>query len=125
MGIDDVPARPRIGEGPRIGASQRRELVETCRISRQSKSASITVDRQSRSVREALVQAIQTELDITPELNTGGGTSDGRFIAPLVSEVVELGLPNTTIHKINESTPVQDLESLSRVYATVLEKLFS
>jgi succinyl-diaminopimelate desuccinylase len=75
------------------------------------------------SLRTAVIQAIQSELDIQPELNTGGGTSDGRFIAPLGSEVLELGLLNASIHKVDENTPVDDLEALSRVYQRIMTKL--
>ena len=56
-------------------------------------------------------------------MNTGGGTSDGRFIAPLGTEVLEFGLLNRSIHKVNESTPVSDLERLADIYATVLNSV--
>jgi succinyl-diaminopimelate desuccinylase len=78
---------------------------------------------QPGELRSAVVQAIQAELGIQAELNTGGGTSDGRFIAPLGSEVVELGLLNASIHKIDENTSIDDLEALSSVYQRVIEEL--
>ena len=60
---------------------------------------------------------------IQPELNTGGGTSDGRFIAPLGTEVLEFGLLNQSIHQVNENTSTDDLEALSRVYRRVMGDL--
>jgi succinyl-diaminopimelate desuccinylase len=76
-------------------------------------------------LREAVVGAVQDVLGVTPELNTGGGTSDGRYIAPLGTEVLELGLLNTTIHQIDERTPVADLDRLCATYYDVLRRLFS
>ncbi len=76
-------------------------------------------------LRTAVVTAIQNELGIEPELNTGGGTSDGRFIAPLGSEVVELGLINESIHKIDENTSIQDLDALSAVYQRIISDLLA
>ncbi|MFB3106103.1 MAG: M20/M25/M40 family metallo-hydrolase, partial [Pseudomonadales bacterium] len=57
------------------------------------------------------------------ELSTSGGTSDGRFIAPLGCQVVELGPLNATIHKVNERVCVADLEPLSIIYLRILERL--
>ncbi|MFC1702696.1 M20/M25/M40 family metallo-hydrolase, partial [Pseudomonadota bacterium] len=74
-------------------------------------------------LRVAVTAAIQQELGIQPELNTGGGTSDGRFIAPLGTEVIELGLCNGSIHKVDENTPVDDLDALTRVYKQILTRL--
>ena len=74
-------------------------------------------------LRAAVKDAIVDELGIQAELNTGGGTSDGRFIAPLGTEVLELGLLNESIHKIDENTPVEDLEALSRVYKRIMLQL--
>lgn len=71
-----------------------------------------------------LVQsAIGEELGTDCELSTSGGTSDGRFIAPLDCEVVELGPVNATIHKVNECVAIADLEPLARTYERILEKL--
>lgn len=72
---------------------------------------------------DAVVGALEAELAVTPELSTGGGTSDGRFIAKMGCEVIELGPNNATIHKINERVPVDELEQLSRVYESVLMRL--
>ena len=71
----------------------------------------------------ACVSAIEEIKDITPELSTSGGTSDGRFIAKEGTQVVELGPVNATIHQINESILVKDLEDLSSIYTKVLTRM--
>jgi len=76
-------------------------------------------------LRHAVMGAIQSELGIQAEANTGGGTSDGRFIAPLGSEVVELGLINESIHKVDEHTSIKDLNALSRVYQRIISDLLT
>lgn len=58
-----------------------------------------------------------------PAFSTTGGTSDGRFIAPTGAQVVELGVGNATIHKVNECARLADIEELSLVYERVMEKL--
>jgi succinyl-diaminopimelate desuccinylase len=60
----------------------------------------------------------------TPELNTGGGTSDARFIAKYCP-VVEFGLVGQTMHQIDERTPVSDLDKLTAIYRGVLERYFA
>lgn len=75
------------------------------------------------NLRAAVTGAVQDILGLSPELNTGGGTSDGRFIAPLGSEVIELGLLNTTIHQANERTPIADLDHLFATYYETLRRL--
>jgi succinyl-diaminopimelate desuccinylase len=69
--------------------------------------------------------AIRDVCERTPELSTGGGTSDGRFIAPLGSQVVELGPVNATIHKVNECVSVKDLDRLSLVYEKIISTLLT
>ncbi|MCG3730899.1 succinyl-diaminopimelate desuccinylase [Vibrio cincinnatiensis] len=59
-----------------------------------------------------------------PQLLTTGGTSDGRFIAKMGAQVVELGPVNATIHKVNECVSIADLEKLTDMYTKILEKLF-
>ncbi len=66
---------------------------------------------------------IQKLCGIDAILSTGGGTSDGRFIAPTGAEVIELGLINKTIHKINECVKVDDLETLTKIFQNILEQL--
>ena len=60
-----------------------------------------------------------------PQLSTGGGTSDGRFIAPLGAQVVELGVVNASIHKVNESVRVADIDALHAMYFNVLRRLLA
>ena len=74
-------------------------------------------------LREAVVAAIGEHCGIAPEASTGGGTSDGRFIAPLGAEVVELGPVNASIHKIDESVALDELERLPRLYLSITERL--
>ena len=80
---------------------------------------------EAGGLRNAVIEAIQRELGVQPELNTGGGTSDGRFIAPLGTEVLEFGLLNESIHKVNENTSTDDLEALSRVYKRIMISLLT
>jgi succinyl-diaminopimelate desuccinylase len=68
-------------------------------------------------------RAVHDVTGLTPALSTGGGTSDGRFIAPTGSEVVELGVVNATIHKVNEHVRVEDIDTLRRIYLRVIELL--
>jgi succinyl-diaminopimelate desuccinylase len=72
---------------------------------------------------EAVVQAIRETTGRKPELSTTGGTSDGRFIAPTGAQVVELGVINATIHKVNEHVRVADIATLSKTYERVMELL--
>ena len=71
----------------------------------------------------ACVDAIKKIKEIKPELSTSGGTSDGRFISQEGTQVVELGPNNSTIHQVNESVSVQDLEDLSKIYFQVLTNI--
>ena len=73
----------------------------------------------------ACVEAIKKTKGIETELSTSGGTSDGRFIAQEGTQVIELGPVNATIHQINESVLVQDLDDLSEIYYQVLRNIFS
>jgi succinyl-diaminopimelate desuccinylase len=72
---------------------------------------------------DAVSEAVVRTTGRRPALSTGGGTSDGRFIAPTGAQVVELGLLNSTIHKADECVPVGDLDTLSRIYERSLELL--
>jgi len=71
----------------------------------------------------ATVAAVREIAGVEPEVNTKGGTSDGRFIAPTGAQVLELGPLNATIHKVNECVSVADLDTLSAIYERLLEKL--
>jgi len=72
---------------------------------------------------EAVKQAIYKVTGVETELSTGGGTSDGRFIAPAGAQVVEIGPSNKTIHKANEEVLVDDLERLSQIYEAILANI--
>lgn len=72
---------------------------------------------------DAVSRAIETIAGIKPQLSTSGGTSDGRFIADICPQVVELGPRNATIHKINEYVEVEDLERLPQIYRMTMESL--
>lgn len=74
---------------------------------------------------DAVGSAIQQETGARPKLSTGGGTSDGRFIAPLGAQVVELGVVNATIHKVNEAVRVEEIDQLHRIYVNVLRNLLT
>jgi succinyl-diaminopimelate desuccinylase len=72
---------------------------------------------------DAVRSAIHTVTGIETQLSTTGGTSDGRFIAQVCPQVIELGPPNATIHKINEYVAVADIEPLKDIYRQVLVNL--
>ena len=74
---------------------------------------------------EAARQAIKQHTGHAPALETTGGTSDGRFIAPTGAQVLELGPVNETIHKLNEHVNVKELDLLSDIYHSILENLLS
>jgi succinyl-diaminopimelate desuccinylase len=71
----------------------------------------------------AVSDAVRAVTGIVPELSRTGGTSDGRFIADICDEVVELGPVNATIHKLNERVRVDDLASLAAIYRGIVERL--
>ena len=73
----------------------------------------------------AVQNAIADETGIQTQLSTTGGTSDGRFMAQICPQVIELGPPNATIHKIDEHIAVADIEPLKNIYRRVLERLHS
>jgi len=74
---------------------------------------------------DAVGAAVQDVVGSRPKLSTGGGTSDGRFIAPLGAQVVELGVVNTTIHKVNECVRIEEIDALHRMYVNVLRNLLT
>ena len=73
----------------------------------------------------AAINAIRAETGLNAQLSTSGGTSDGRFIAPTGAQVIELGPLNATIHQVNERVAIADLETLSRIYQTILNQLLA
>ena len=68
--------------------------------------------------------SVEEVLDKEPTILTDGGTSDGRFMAKICNDVIEFGLINRSIHKVNECTSSDDLENLEKVYRLTLEKIF-
>ncbi|GKX63906.1 succinyl-diaminopimelate desuccinylase [Pragia fontium] len=72
---------------------------------------------------DAVSHAVEYYAAATPQLLTTGGTSDGRFIAQMGTQVVELGPVNATIHKVNECVKASDLQLLSRMYQKIMEQL--
>ena len=74
---------------------------------------------------DAALTAIREVTGIEPELSTTGGTSDGRFIADLCPQVIEIGPVNATIHKIDECVEVAALPKLSAVYRRILDQLLT
>jgi succinyl-diaminopimelate desuccinylase len=72
---------------------------------------------------DAVAGAVAAETGSPPELSTGGGTSDGRFISPAGVDVVELGPVNASIHKVNEHVRLADVAALARIYGAIMERL--
>ena len=73
----------------------------------------------------AVCAAVRTVTGRDPALSTGGGTSDGRFIAPMGAQVVELGVVNATIHKVNECVRIEDIDTLHAIYLQALRNLLA
>lgn len=73
------------------------------------------------AAREAILDVVGIETN----LSTSGGTSDGRFIAPTGAQVLEIGVVNATIHKLNECVKISELDQLSLIYQRLLEKLLT
>jgi len=76
-------------------------------------------------LRETAVAVCRELCGVEPEQSTGGGTSDGRFIAPLGAEVIELGPVNATIHKVDECVAIADLERLPSLYQAICARLLT
>ena len=72
---------------------------------------------------QAVSAAVESVTGLTPRQTTGGGTSDGRFIAPTGAQVVELGVTNASIHKVNEHCRVADIDKVRDIYQRMLELL--
>ena len=78
---------------------------------------------QPGQLTDAVVNAVKEKTGTAPELSTGGGTSDGRFISPAGTDVVELGPVNASIHKVNEHVRIDDVITLSTMYKRIMELL--
>lgn len=74
-------------------------------------------------LRQATIAAVQKITGLTPHCSTDGGTSDGRFVAPTGTAVIEVGVSNKTIHQIDECVKIADLEPLSQIYLEILTQL--
>jgi succinyl-diaminopimelate desuccinylase len=74
---------------------------------------------------DVVCAAIDDVTGIRPAFSTTGGTSDGRFIAPTGAQVVELGVANATIHKVNECVRVEDIDVLSQIYERVMQRVLT
>ena len=72
---------------------------------------------------QAVQHAIRLETGLETELSTTGGTSDGRFIAQICPQVIELGPTNATIHKLNECVPLADIAPLKNIYRQIMVAL--
>jgi succinyl-diaminopimelate desuccinylase len=71
-------------------------------------------------IHDIVARAIREEMGVEPRLSTHGGTSDGRFLIA-ICPVIDFGLPNATMHKLDEAAAVEDIRALTRIYAKVLE----
>ena len=74
---------------------------------------------------DATIAAIKQVRQLDAELSTSGGTSDGRFIAPTGTQVLELGPVNASIHKIDENVDIDELEELTEIYHEILMQLLA
>ena len=74
---------------------------------------------------DAVMQSIEAVAGCRPQVSTGGGTSDGRFIAPSGAQVVEVGHVNATIHQCNERVKLADIPKLTEIYKGILERLLA
>tara|TARA_B100000965_G_scaffold309736_1_gene269017 strand:+ start:51 stop:1181 length:1131 start_codon:yes stop_codon:yes gene_type:complete len=74
---------------------------------------------------EQIVNSVKSVTGYEPIINNGGGTSDGRFLQVMGSEIVELGPLNETIHKTDENVSLKDLDTLKGIYTNLLERLNS
>lgn len=80
---------------------------------------------EKKDLLNACLMSIKEELNMTAEISTDGGTSDGRFMAKICDQVIEFGLINESIHKINEHTTSAALDDVSKIYTSMLNKLLT
>ena len=80
---------------------------------------------EKKELLNSCIKATKDILGIMPNISTDGGTSDGRFIAKICDQVIEFGLINESIHKINEYTTENDLKNTTKVYTQILKNTFS
>lgn len=79
---------------------------------------------QAGTLTQAAQRACEKINNITPQLSTTGGTSDGRFIKDIANELIELGFVNATIHQVDEHIPLADVDKLSAIYQDIMTQLF-
>nr|KJZ11179.1 succinyl-diaminopimelate desuccinylase [Pseudoalteromonas rubra] len=84
---------------------------------------SVSVPLQHRSLIGAAAESIRETVGIECQYSTSGGTSDGRFFQEISHQVIELGLPNKTIHQENERVAVTEIENLAKIYKQLFSKL--
>ena len=75
------------------------------------------------NLKDGVVESIENITGYSPDLNAKGGTSDGRFIAKMGTEIVELGPLNETIHQIDEHVKISEIELLQKIYTNILNNL--
>jgi succinyl-diaminopimelate desuccinylase len=106
------------------------ELVERVRRIVDEAAPGATVDAKisgeafltpAGTLYDVVTAAIEEETGLTPSLSTAGGTSDGRFLIALCP-VVDFGLPNATMHKVDEAAAVSDIHKLQRIYAAIIRR---
>jgi succinyl-diaminopimelate desuccinylase len=124
-----IPAWARAQLNIRFNNLQRGEdLVELVRRTAEEEAPGATVEAKISGeafltppgpIYEIVSAAIQAETGLAPRLSTHGGTSDGRYLIA-ICPVVDFGLPNATMHKLDEAASVEDLRALSRIYARVI-----
>ena len=78
---------------------------------------------EKKELLNACATSVKEELNMAAEISTDGGTSDGRFMAKICDQVIEFGLINESIHKINEHTTSTDLDAVAKVYKSILNRL--
>jgi succinyl-diaminopimelate desuccinylase len=103
-----------------------REVLDRCNLQYELEWTLIGepfLTRPGRLV-DALIASVESVAGVRPALSTGGGTSDGRFLARLAREVVEFGPLNDSIHKIDEHVHIADLERLSMIYERTVKRLW-
>jgi len=129
-----IPAWARAQLNIRFNNLQRGEdLVELVRRTAEEAAPGATVEARISGeafltppgpIYDIVSAAIEAETGVAPRLSTHGGTSDGRFLIALCP-VVDFGLPNATMHKLDEAAAVEDLRALSRIYKRVIEAALS
>jgi succinyl-diaminopimelate desuccinylase len=130
---DSLVARFNLRFSPLLGESALKKQVESClaqsripwTINWQSPCTQPYFVAGKGILRQHAIEAIREMTQQSPCLSTEGGTSDGRHLAKIAAEVIELGLPSSTIHQDNEHIKAQDLEVLYQLYGQILARVFS